>query len=137
VYWQWPGSANSPLVAGQVHNEVACQARQSTHLHPDQVRGRTTTKPQPSWGNDQSQGHQLKDNSWVKGEPWQDFSQLFSQQSDSRLHGCTISKLTLSTDSWKNCWGTRYLGPWHLLSYKYLPLLTGDAANTSDSNSSP
>ena len=35
---------------------------------------------------------------------WPDFSllflmQLFPQQSDSRLHGCTISKMTLSTGS--------------------------------------
>lgn len=97
-------------------------SRQHPRIQMSEAHDRTTTQLQPSWGNNQGHRPEPTDSSWIKGEPQQD-SQLFPQQSDSGLRGCTIPKMSLSTGSQMNCWRMGYFWPWHLPSYKYLLFL--------------
>lgn len=95
--WHWGESVDSPVAAEQVLSEGDTKLDGQTHRDPDQQgTDRTTTQLQPGWGNNQGHRPEPEDSSWIKGEAQQD-SQLFPQQSESGLSGCTIPKMNLST----------------------------------------
>lgn len=94
---------------------------QHTGIQISVAHDRTTTWLQPSWGNNQGHGPELKDRSLIKGEPQQD-SQLFPSSLSQDYMAAPYPRW-LSTGSQTNCWRMGYLWPWHLLSYKYLLFL--------------